>query len=195
LASLYLSVSLTLSLSVCLSLGVIIPVHHDTGHWVKHTHRVHVPIITGPELEFLVGPNDQSMQSYDVSEGRIIELNNQAKHAVTNNLSFYRVHLIFDYVEDFPITRYTLQPGQILHQTRRSIDFDPNDPNLDPSFLDAQQPQPFPSFIILGTPPASLPSVPYLPFTHSFLSSHAFQVHKSVAPPLSMNTSLNIPSS
>jgi hypothetical protein len=92
-----------------LALGVVIPVHHDTGHWVKYTHRIHVPIITGPELEFLVGPNEQSMLSYDVSEGRIIELNNQAKHAVTNNLSYHRVHLIFDYVEDFPITRYTLQ--------------------------------------------------------------------------------------
>lgn len=89
--------------------GVVIPVHHDTGHWVKYTHRVHVPIITGPELEFLVGPNEQSLQSYDLCEGRIIELNNQAKHAVTNNLSYHRVHLIFDYVEDYPITRYTLQ--------------------------------------------------------------------------------------
>lgn len=90
-------------------IGVVIPVHHDTGHWVKHTHRVHVPIISGPELEFMVGPNEQSMLSYDVSEGRIIELNNQAKHAVTNNLAYNRVHLIFDYVEDYPITRYALQ--------------------------------------------------------------------------------------
>jgi len=104
--------------------GCVIPVHHDTGHWVKHTHRIHVPIITGDGLEFLVGPNDQSMVSYMFNEGRIVEINNQAKHAVTNNLPFNRVHLIFDYVEDYPITRYTLQPGQVLHQTRRSIDFD-----------------------------------------------------------------------
>lgn len=26
--------------------GCVIPIHHDTGHWVRHTHRVHVPIIT-----------------------------------------------------------------------------------------------------------------------------------------------------
>ena len=26
--------------------GVDIPVHHDCGFWVRHTHRVHVPITT-----------------------------------------------------------------------------------------------------------------------------------------------------
>lgn len=26
--------------------GCVIPVHHDTGHWVKHSHRVHVAIVT-----------------------------------------------------------------------------------------------------------------------------------------------------
>jgi len=25
--------------------GVTIPVHHDTGEWVRQTHRVHVPIL------------------------------------------------------------------------------------------------------------------------------------------------------
>lgn len=129
--------------------GVIIPVHHDTGHWVKHTHRVHVPIISGPELEFFVGPDESSMLSYEVNEGRIIELNNQAKHAVTNNLTYNRVHLIFDYVDDYPLTRYSLQPGQILHQTRRSIDFDPNDPKCDPSYLSTQH-EPLPTYIIIG---------------------------------------------
>lgn len=24
----------------------VIPVHHDTGHWVQHTHRVHVAVVT-----------------------------------------------------------------------------------------------------------------------------------------------------
>lgn len=26
--------------------GCVIPVHHDTGHWVKHSHRIHVAIVT-----------------------------------------------------------------------------------------------------------------------------------------------------
>lgn len=32
-------------------------------------------------------------------EGRVVELNNQAKHAVTNRWSRNRVHLILDYVD------------------------------------------------------------------------------------------------
>jgi hypothetical protein len=45
--------------------GVSIPVHHDTGMWVKHTHRLHVPIITGDKVDFLVGPtNDKLTKVY-----------------------------------------------------------------------------------------------------------------------------------
>lgn len=79
--------------------GMSIPVHHDTGYWVKHTHRVHVPIITGEEVDFMVGPTDTLIRKITFAENHIIELNNQAKHAVTNNMSSWRVHLIFDYVE------------------------------------------------------------------------------------------------
>jgi hypothetical protein len=95
--------------------GVDIPIHHDTGEWVKHTHRVHVPIITGDEVEFMVGPNEGSMSSYQLEEGRIIELNNQAKHSVSNRWNTNRVHLIFDYVEDYPLTRYQLQVIRYLN--------------------------------------------------------------------------------
>ena len=58
-------------------------------------------------------------------EGHIIELNNQAKHCVINNLvDTNRIHLIFDYVEpDYVLKRYQLQPGTKIYQTRRSIDF------------------------------------------------------------------------
>ena len=105
--------------------GVKIPVHHDTGYWVKHTHRIHVAIITDPSVDFFVGENETSIQKYDFSEGRIVELNNQAKHAVTNNWNQGRVHLIFDYVDEaFPLIRYTLNKGEAVHQTRRSIDLE-----------------------------------------------------------------------
>lgn len=42
--------------------GVKIPVHHDTGFWVQHTHRVHLAIHSGEEVEFWVGHNEDSMQ-------------------------------------------------------------------------------------------------------------------------------------
>lgn len=89
--------------------GMSIPVHHDTGLWVKHTHRIHVPIITGEKVDFYVGPNEESLVKYFFPEGHIIEINNQAKHAVDNNLDCYRVHLIFDYVDDYPLSRYKLR--------------------------------------------------------------------------------------
>ena len=89
--------------------NMTIPVHHDTGYWVKYTHRVHVPIESGPGVEFLVGPTEDSMKRYLLEEGRIIELNNQAKHAVYNGWDRDRIHLIFDYVEDHPINRILLQ--------------------------------------------------------------------------------------
>lgn len=91
--------------------NVEIPVHHDTGLWVKHTHRIHVPIITNEDVMFCVGPNEDNMKSYSFDEGRIVELNNQAKHYVINRWTQHRVHLIFDYVEDYPISRYMLKVG------------------------------------------------------------------------------------
>lgn len=80
-----------------------IPVHHDTGYWVKHTHRCHVPLITNDKIDFRVGINEHCMVKTQFAEGTITELNNQAKHMVTNGNSkesnFWRVHLIFDYVD------------------------------------------------------------------------------------------------
>jgi len=54
-----------------------IPVHHDTGLWVKHTHRIHVAIDTGADVDFLVGPTEDAMVRLLFDEGRIVELNNQ----------------------------------------------------------------------------------------------------------------------
>lgn len=87
-----------------------IPPHHDTGFWVHHTHRIHVPIITEPDsVVFAVGPTVETMKRYRLEEGCIAELNNQAKHAVHNCWDHYRTHLIFDYVEDYPMPRMKLK--------------------------------------------------------------------------------------
>lgn len=122
--------------------GAVIPVHHDTGYWVKHTHRVHVAIDSSSDhVDFLVGPTVDRMRKVSFDEGRIVELNNQAKHAVSNSWDRHRVHLIFDYVDDHPITRrYALSPGDEVRQTRRSIDL----------ACEEGQGQPAPSFIVIG---------------------------------------------
>jgi hypothetical protein len=61
-------------------------------------------------VDFIVGPTADSMKKYLFDEGSVIELNNQAKHAVYNRMEdTWRIHLIFDYVEDHPIQRYLLK--------------------------------------------------------------------------------------
>lgn len=110
LAPIYESVGITCpekqvvrSLLASMPPSMSIPVHHDTGFWVKHTHRCHVPIITNEVVDFMVGPTADTMFKVNFSEGCVVELNNQAKHSVTNGNSkesnFWRVHLIFDYVD------------------------------------------------------------------------------------------------
>jgi hypothetical protein len=57
------------------------------------SHRVHIPIITDASVVFVVGN-----QVAPMSEGRIIEINNQRPHYVVNSGNADRIHLIFDYV-------------------------------------------------------------------------------------------------
>lgn len=42
--------------------GSSIPVHHDTGNWVKHTHRCHLAIQTDDQVDFMIGPNPENMK-------------------------------------------------------------------------------------------------------------------------------------
>ena len=82
--------------------NVEIPVHHDTGYWVQYTHRVHVAICTdSAKVNFSMWvKHEDDIRKYSFEEGRIVELNNQAKHAVNNQWDQERIHFIFDYVDD-----------------------------------------------------------------------------------------------
>jgi hypothetical protein len=82
---------------------------------------------------------------YLFDEGRIVELNNQAKHSVVNNMTdTHRVHLIFDYVDDHPIKqRFQLAPGEVIYQTRRSVDL-----AREAALPDARRKAP--TFVIIG---------------------------------------------
>ena len=130
--------------------GVTIPSHHDTGEWVKHTHRVHVPILVPDpsRILFRCGPTPQSMARIDCEPGHVFEINNQAKHSVSNCSNDSRVHLILDYLETPGPERIVLSPGEELIQTRRSIDR-AND----------MQERPAPSYIILGAQKAGTTSL------------------------------------
>ena len=53
-------------------------------------------IVTGPLVDFFVGPTNDALRKVSYDEGRVVELNNQAKHAVTNGMAdMWRIHLIF----------------------------------------------------------------------------------------------------
>ena len=59
--------------------GVTIPVHHDTGEWVKYTHRIHLPVIIDEpnNVVFRVGPTDDSLLRVPLdSNGTLFEINN-----------------------------------------------------------------------------------------------------------------------
>jgi hypothetical protein len=144
--------------------GVTIPVHHDTGAWVKYTHRVHVPVVVQDpnRILFRCGPTASTMQRVDCTPGHIFEMNNQAKHAVSNcHDSHHRVHLILDYVDvSFRIRqRIKLQPGETLLQTRRSIDR-----------ASDKGKRPTPSFMIIGAQKSGTTSI------YEYLNQHPLVV-------------------
>ena len=151
--------------------GVTIPVHHDTGEWVKFTHRIHVPIILSDpnKVIFRCGPTEDLLERIDCTPGHVFEMNNQAKHAVSNCSDEYRVHLILDYVdpsffetrerEKCPTRRVNLEPGEVLTQTRRSID----------RALDAGK-RKHPSFLVLGAQKAGTTSL------YEYLNQHPWVV-------------------
>ena len=131
--------------------GVTIPIHHDSGEWVKQTHRIHVPVIvTDPtKILFTCGPTSNNMQRVNCIPGHVFEMNNQAKHAVSNCGTDHRVHLIMDYVDDVPrVPNIQLAPGERLIQTRRSVDR-----------LSDKGRRPTPSYMILGAQKAGTTSL------------------------------------
>ena len=133
--------------------GTTIPLHQDSGAWVKETHRCHCPVIVKkPEqVIFRVGRTDTQLQRIDCTPGHVFEINNQGRHAVSNCSNDYRVHLILDYMDvEAAATKLRLQldPGERLVQTRRSVDR-----------LKDQGARPTPSFLILGAQKAGTTSL------------------------------------
>jgi hypothetical protein len=129
--------------------GVTIPVHHDTGEWVKTTHRVHVPVLVSDpsRVLFRAGVTKDDLRRIPCRPGNVFELNNQCQHAVSNCDTDYRVHLILDYAPTSP-PRAQVQPGEVLFQTRRTI-----------SRLADKGKRKTPSFLILGAQKAGTTSL------------------------------------
>jgi quercetin dioxygenase-like cupin family protein len=73
--------------------GCSIAEHQDNNFSLTHSHRVHFPILTNDDVLFTVG-----RETINMREGELYEINNRRMHAVRNNGSTDRVHLILDFV-------------------------------------------------------------------------------------------------
>jgi hypothetical protein len=73
--------------------GVIHP-HRDNGPAAHWPHKVHVPLVTNPDVLFYV---DGVAHHFDV--GNVVEVNNMTRHAVENRGTTDRIHLIFEYFD------------------------------------------------------------------------------------------------
>ncbi len=88
-----------------LEAGQVIDRHSDGAGANLMTHKIHIPLVTGPEVLFFV--NDQP---HYLQLGRAYEVNNIARHGVDNPTKYARVHFIFE-VFDYP--------EEQLHETRK----------------------------------------------------------------------------
>lgn len=73
--------------------GVIQP-HQDLGIAAKWPHKIHVPLVTNPQVTFFIDDT-----GYYFPEGHAVEVNNMAMHGVTNDGGAHRIHLIFEYFD------------------------------------------------------------------------------------------------
>lgn len=78
---------------VKLKAGCDIAEHRDMNFSLTHSHRVHLPIVTNDDVRFTVGGETIGMR-----EGQLFEINNRRLHAVQNDGTEDRVHLILDFV-------------------------------------------------------------------------------------------------
>ena len=72
--------------------GCRISRHKDSHPSFTVAHRIHVPLVTNPEVEFIVGPERVPPRAHYA-----FELNNLMFHQVTNCGERARIHFIFDY--------------------------------------------------------------------------------------------------
>lgn len=76
---------------VKLKAGAKIRKHVDGGTMLHYSRRIHIPVITNPEVYFTV--NNEKIHMIE-SQG--YEINNTLPHSVENNSPLDRVHIIID---------------------------------------------------------------------------------------------------
>lgn len=72
--------------------GCRIARHRDAHPSFAVGHRIHVPLVTNPDVDFIVGNERIEPQAHQA-----FELNNALSHEVRNNGGEARIHFVFDY--------------------------------------------------------------------------------------------------
>ena len=71
--------------------GAIIRKHADRSPIFSQCHRVHLPLVTHPDVKFYIDDVE-----YHWSAGSFYEFDNQRIHEVKNNSNIFRIHLLVD---------------------------------------------------------------------------------------------------
>ncbi len=74
--------------------GCEIDQHFDGAGSNLYTHKVHVPLISGPGATFTIEGDERHLEV-----GRAYEVNNIVRHAARNDGDVHRVHLIFEHFD------------------------------------------------------------------------------------------------
>lgn len=74
--------------------GREIAAHVDGAPAAAAPNKIHVPLVTHPDVRFFIGKG-----SYHLDRGLSYEVNNRVRHSVRNDSDQDRVHLIFDYYD------------------------------------------------------------------------------------------------
>ena len=68
--------------------------HVDMRPAAQWPHKIHVPLLTNPQVAFRIGDT-----IHHLGEGEAVEVNNLTVHAVRNDGTEDRIHLIFEYYD------------------------------------------------------------------------------------------------
>jgi hypothetical protein len=74
--------------------GREITAHVDGAPAAEVPNKIHVPLVTRPEVRFFIGEG-----KYRLDRGKAYEVNNRVRHSVRNDSDQDRIHLIFDYYD------------------------------------------------------------------------------------------------
>jgi hypothetical protein len=71
--------------------GAVIAPHRDNGIAITAVHRIHLPVLTNPQVHFFI-----DRVSHYLEAGIVYEFDNTRLHAVENRSAERRVHLMLD---------------------------------------------------------------------------------------------------